>query len=567
MQSRSPLHSTVPDAPTRTGRPWLGIGVLALAGLLSTAARALDCPAMPQQMSRDAEVEVRVGVRGLGTASGTELATRTRQLGNDLLGRLPQADRVYLEQMMFASYCSALRGDAGLSEAERESRVKAYARELRATLAAARLPAPAPVDPRDAARAELARLPLPYTPAAFVAAARDGNAKAVDLFIAAGIDVNAVDGDGIPALAYAGSSGDLPRVRALLRAGAKADQFIYSRAVNQASPLSWAAISGQDEALRLMLATRPAPERVEAAFVVAAGGGHPRTLDLLLAHGVDLKRVGGRALRETTVWSGREPDKVAAARHLVELGVPIDAADDEGWTLLLQALSRQTLDLARFALQAGADANHRCACSGYMEGGFNALGVALLQTEQVPLDLLRQLIEAGADVRWRSSTGRTPLLVALKRPTPELIATLLQAGAQAGDRDTEGQTALGLAAQAGSSSPELVRLLLAAGAEVDPRDERGGTPLMDAAANGDLETMALLAKAGADLNARSLRGRTPLMVAVLSEQAQAARWLRERGARLETLDEDGLDAQAHAQELQGTSKTRMQAALKTGARP
>ena len=566
MPCRSPLHST----PTRDGRaerPWLSLGVLALGCLLGTAAFALDCPPMPQQVSRDAEVEVRVGVRGLGTASGPELATRTRQLGNDLLGRLPQADRVYLEQMMFASYCSALRGDAGLSEAERESRVKAYARELRATLAAARLPAPAQVDPRDAARAELARLPLPYTREAFVAAARDGNAKVVDLFIAAGIDVNAVDGDGIPALAYAGSQGDLPRVRALLRAGAKADLPIFSRAVSQSSPLSWTAISGQDEALRLMLATRPAPEMVEGAFVVAAGGGHPRTMDLLLAHGVDLKKMGGRALRDTAVWEGRDADRIAAARHLVELGVPIDAADEDGWTLLLQSLTRQRNDHVLFALQAGADPNHRCTCSGYEEGGFNALGMALVQSPPPSVELLQTLINAGADLRSRSNTGRTPLLIALEQPRPELISTLLRAGAPVDDRDAEGRTVLHLAARHGVLSAELMKQLLAAGVEVDARTAQGRTPLMGAASYGGLAAMELLAKAGADLNARSQQGLTPLMAAVISEQSQAARWLLERGASLETRDEDGLDAQAHAQDLVGTSKTRMLAALQTKARP
>ncbi|MBW8848230.1 MAG: ankyrin repeat domain-containing protein [Burkholderiales bacterium] len=565
MPRRSPLPNT-PPGDGRAERRWLRPGVLALGCLTATAALALDCPPMPQQVSRDAEVEVRVGVRGLGTASGPELTTRTRQLGNDLLGRLPQADRVYLEQMMFASYCSALRGDAALSEAERESRVKAYARELRTTLAAARLPAPSPVDPRDAARAELARLPLPYTREAFVAAARDGNAKVVDLFIAAGIDVNAVDGDGVPALAYAGSQGDLPRVRALLRAGAKADLPIYSRAVSQASPLSWTAISGQDEALRLMLATRPAPEMVEGAFVVAAGGGHPRTIDLLLAHGVDLKKMGGLALRDTTVWLGRDADRIAAARHLVELGVPIDAADEEGWTLLLQSLNQQRPDHVAFALQAGADPNHRCACSGYEEGGFNALGVALLQSPPPSVELLRALLAAGADVRWRSNTGRTPLLIALKQPVPDLIITLLNAGAQAGDHDADGRTALHVAARAGLPV-ELMKRLLAAGVAVDVRDAEGRTPLMGAAAYGALETMDLLAKAGADLNARSQAGRTPLIVAVMAEQAQIARWLLERGAHREPRDEDGLDAQAHVEDLQGTSKTRMLAALKTKAQP
>src|SRR5574337_483614 len=203
------------------GERAVAIGSLALCGL---PAAALQCPAMPQQASRDAEVEVRVGVRMLGDAKGAELQTRTRQLTTELMSRLPRADQVYLEQMLFASYCSALRDNPALGESEREARIGAYAREMRAALKSPPPTTAPPVDPRDRARAELDRLPVPYTIDAFVDAAERGDARVVGLFIAAGVDVNARDRAGITALAQAAGRGDLPMVQALLKAGAKDDQ-------------------------------------------------------------------------------------------------------------------------------------------------------------------------------------------------------------------------------------------------------------------------------------------------------------------------------------------------------
>src|SRR5574337_870748 len=163
------------------GERAVAIGSLALCGL---PAAALQCPAMPQQASRDAEVEVRVGVRMLGDAKGAELQTRTRQLTTELMSRAP-------------------RHNPALGESEREARIGAYAREMRAALKSPPPTTAPPVDPRDRARAELDRLPVPYTIDAFVDAAERGDARVVGLFIAAGLDVNGRNREGITALAQA----------------------------------------------------------------------------------------------------------------------------------------------------------------------------------------------------------------------------------------------------------------------------------------------------------------------------------------------------------------------------
>jgi uncharacterized protein len=53
------------------------------------------------------------------------------------MGKLPGADRLYLEQMMFSAYCSALGGDKIISESAKARLILEYRRELRKNLESA----------------------------------------------------------------------------------------------------------------------------------------------------------------------------------------------------------------------------------------------------------------------------------------------------------------------------------------------------------------------------------------------------------------------------------------------
>ena len=105
---------------------------------------AMDCPAPPVQANKDWDTQVRAEVGKVGPVTGAQLETRVRSATRDLMGKLPGADRLYLEQMMFAAYCSALRGDTSLSESAKARQILEYRRELQKSLAAAVPPAPAP---------------------------------------------------------------------------------------------------------------------------------------------------------------------------------------------------------------------------------------------------------------------------------------------------------------------------------------------------------------------------------------------------------------------------------------
>jgi len=100
----------------------------------ASAACALECPAPPVQIGKEWDALVRTEVGKIGPVRGAELQVRVRSTTQDLLGRLPEADKVYLEQMMFAAYCSALHADASLAEADKAKQILDYRRELQSSL-------------------------------------------------------------------------------------------------------------------------------------------------------------------------------------------------------------------------------------------------------------------------------------------------------------------------------------------------------------------------------------------------------------------------------------------------
>jgi uncharacterized protein len=95
---------------------------------------AMECPAPPVQSRKDWDVEVRAEVGRIGFVRGAQLETKVRTATQDLMGKLPGADRVYLEQMMFSAYCTSLRDDPTLPGAEKSRQILEYRRALNAAL-------------------------------------------------------------------------------------------------------------------------------------------------------------------------------------------------------------------------------------------------------------------------------------------------------------------------------------------------------------------------------------------------------------------------------------------------
>jgi hypothetical protein len=114
----------------------IAFGVVAILALLLNPAFAIECPKFPEQTKKDWEVKVTAEVAKIGPLKGAELKATTRNVTQDLFAKLPDAGRVYLEQMMFSAYCSTLRDDKTLSETEKSKRLREYIREVRIAITA-----------------------------------------------------------------------------------------------------------------------------------------------------------------------------------------------------------------------------------------------------------------------------------------------------------------------------------------------------------------------------------------------------------------------------------------------
>ncbi|MDD9818884.1 MAG: ankyrin repeat domain-containing protein [Gammaproteobacteria bacterium] len=132
-------------------------------------------------------------------------------------------------------------------------------------------------------------------------------------------------------------------------------------------------------------------------------------------------------------------------------------------------------------------------------------------------EVVALLLERGADIEARAAYGSTPLHFAAGfNKEPGVTALLLERGANIEARgDDSGATPLYLAAGL-NESPAVVALLLERGANVEARDNIGTTPLHHAAERRETPAVVkLLLDRGADVNARSPSGYTPLHLAAI----------------------------------------------------
>jgi ankyrin repeat protein len=168
-------------------------------------------------------------------------------------------------------------------------------------------------------------------------------------------------------------------------------------------------------------------------------------------------------------------------------------------------------------------------------------------------DLVTSLLDAGADVEFEDPEGNPPLAYALtyrpgraedKEQLERVRRILLDRGAS---QAKLGQAHLALAAA--DDDLDAVRRLVADGVNVNAGCPAGLPPLVHAAGRGHLAIVRALSDAGADVNARDASGMTPLMAAARGNVAlpgggylHVVRFLVEAGADVH-LSQNAADSQ------------------------
>jgi ankyrin repeat protein len=206
------------------------------------------------------------------------------------------------------------------------------------------------------------------------------------------------------------------------------------------------------------------------------------------------------------------------------------AAIEPTLTPLMHALHQSDLAASELLLQFGADPNR-----GYPLHAPLTVAVAHESVEAVDL-----LLAHGADVDIRNSEGTTALLLAATCDRQEVFFRLMRHGASLTAANSYGQTAVWNAAAFGRSA--VLKALLDRGVSPDTADVAHSTPLMLASKNGHTEAVKLLLAAGATADVKNEKGFTALMMAAWAGHAEVIRVLIQAGADVNLHNKNGYSA-------------------------
>ena len=282
----------------------------------------------------------------------------------------------------------------------------------------------------------------------------------------------------------------------------------------------------------LLLCITAVPAAAADLLLVQAvkDGAPPAELRSLLEEGADVDAAeadGATAL----AWASHQ-DNLKAAELLIRAGANVNAANDYGVIPLALACGNRSASMINTLLDADADPN---------VAQWTGETPLIVCARTGAIEAVRSLLARGADVDVKETQqGHTALMRAAAGRHPEVVRALVDHGADVHAASRGGFTPLLFASQQGDI--ESARALLAAGAGIDEapladvdarRDEMGGpcvtssqrspqcflprengTPLVVATDSGHEALALFLLEKGADPNGIDAYGRTALHYAV-----------------------------------------------------
>jgi len=362
--------------------------------------------------------------------------------------------------------------------------------------------------------------------------------------IAAGADVNRNNRFGAMPLALASENGSVAFIDMLLEAGANP---------NAATPegetvLMTVARTGRAAAVQLLIDHGAKPNlaegwREQTALMWAAAENNLAAVDVLLAGGanVQARSSGGFSPLMFAVRAGHK-DMVAL---LIDAGASPEETLLDGTSALVLAAKNGHYELGAFLLDAGADpdaddqgwtALHEIKWTRRPNLGYNN-PPPIITGNMSDLDFIRALASHGANLDTRMTkepnnryrnvlnrVGSTPFLLAAKAADVEMMRLLVELGADPLIPNEDGTTALMVAAGVGiwavGESPgtnaealEAVKYALELGGDVTTIDDNGDTALHGAIIRGSEPLVRFLLDQGAELDALNEKGWTPLRIA------------------------------------------------------
>lgn len=266
----------------------------------------------------------------------------------------------------------------------------------------------------------------------------------------------------------------------------------------------------------------------------AAGQGQFEKVKFLLKLGVPVNAQdkSGSSILEYAI----DGDQIFITKFLIEQGANPTLANRVGKVPLYFAIVNQNLELVQMLVGAGA--NPRIVDTS--QNGHNALTLTardanldiikyllpffdinaiapnlltpiLSAVEAAPIETIRFLLEEGADPTVTTQSGDTLLYKAVERGDLDLVQLILETGIDPNQTGANGWSPLSLTV--GLNFDEIAQRLIAAGADLNPNTPLN--PLAVAASKNYLLMAKMLIEEGADVNSIDLTG-NPILITTVS---------------------------------------------------
>ncbi len=177
------------------------------------------------------------------------------------------------------------------------------------------------------------------------------------------------------------------------------------------------------------------------------------------------------------------------------------------------------------------------------------------------VNAIREAIRTGAQIEFRDTDGRTPLMTAVYKHHTDAARELIGAGASANAQDKILNSPFLYAGAEGMT--DIVRMCMKAGADYTVYNRYGGSALIPACERGHVETVkAILEDKKFPINHINRLGWTALLEAVIlgnggKAHIEIVQLLIDRGADLNIADKDGVTTLQHARQKKQNEIVRL----------
>jgi len=393
-----------------------------------------------------------------------------------------------------------------------------------------------------------------------------GKVDIVKTLIFAGAQVNRVSEFYLTPLMLAATMGRLDLVEILLSAGAEVDMLNPD---TEETALVVAAHYGQKDVFDYLFPLTTCPIQRERAQKILPRGIilKQRRENQLLCDLIEATKEGDINRVREAIPKGLPKGQHVRRRASGEIasGVDVNAFGVDGECALHWAIRRDNEIIIEILLEAGADIEKPTENNQYTplklaaeRGNFEAVNILIKRgancniivnnktplmsaADSIPKEITQAALLACLSFAAELDVGKLEVLGGEYGDHTEVVKVLIDAGADINAKNNAGWTALMFAAK--RNNKEVVKVLVAAGADINDQNNNGWTALMFAARNNNKEVVEVLVNAGADINAKNNAGWTALMFAAKSRNLEAYNFLVSAGADIEAKNHEGLDAQ------------------------